>query len=123
MSTTISTTTTPNGQVVQTQTTLSPAPAGAVEIAQNSQGQPQVTIKLSGDDPEQTAQRALALYRRLTQALETGAAALAPESSVLGEWTSCFACPCVAVPYGADRCPECGAAPESPGHGRVQRQR
>jgi hypothetical protein len=56
-----------------TQTIVTPDPASSVEITQNAKGFPQVTIKVYHTNPEAAAQEALALYRRLTRALEDGA--------------------------------------------------
>jgi hypothetical protein len=58
--------------------TITPDPASSVEISTNSKGFPQVTVKVYREDPEEAAQDALALYRRLTAALEQGRAWEAP---------------------------------------------
>jgi hypothetical protein len=67
---TMTTTTSPNGQVLQTATTVAPNPASSVEITQNAKGQAQVSVKLYGENPDDIADQALALYRRLVGQLQ-----------------------------------------------------
>jgi hypothetical protein len=91
--------------------TTAPLPAASVEISQNSKGQAQCCIKLYGSDPEAAAQQALSLYRRLTQALETGQA-LAPDQPAAPHERLCPGCgnPAASVAEGHVYCHPCWAA-------------
>lgn len=59
--------TTHDGGVLMSDVTVSPDQASSVEISTNAKGQAQVTVKVYDPDPDAAADKALALYRRLTQ--------------------------------------------------------
>ena len=71
MQTTHRTLTDATGAVLQHDTTVAPAPASSVEITQNAKGQAQVSVKLYGENPDEVASQALALYRKLVVELAT----------------------------------------------------
>jgi hypothetical protein len=68
---TTTTTTSPNGQVLQTSTTIAPAPYSSVEIAMDSKGVAKPVVKVYHEDANEAASQALALYRKLVAELAT----------------------------------------------------